>query len=236
MEDAEQLETLRKLVGLDFGEADARRKQLYDERTATNKTAKQLAAQAAGIVVAADTPPEEVSVAELMAEQGRRRAKNRENEYAREKVGSHTEAVSSWQHKIAATEKRIAELEACLVEARTALESQRLSLATAEEVAKSHAATVAVLEDADVGEIDRQIIAAGTVNLNVGRVRAKADLEAKAAAAVIKSKELTVQLDAIDADKEQQLATVKWPVEGLGFSDSGVTYQGLPFSQASGAE
>lgn len=51
-----------------------------------------------------------------------------------------------------------------------------------------------------------------------------------------KYEQLTQRIKAIDAEKEKALASAKFPVEGLGFDADGVTYQGVPFSQASSAE
>lgn len=46
----------------------------------------------------------------------------------------------------------------------------------------------------------------------------------------------TRQIDAVDEEKRAALASAEFPVDGLGFDDTGVTYQGVPFSQASSAE
>jgi len=47
---------------------------------------------------------------------------------------------------------------------------------------------------------------------------------------------LTKTIDALDATKAKALAAAKFPVAGLGFDDDGVTFEGIPFSQASSAE
>lgn len=48
--------------------------------------------------------------------------------------------------------------------------------------------------------------------------------------------DLTARIEAIDAEKTAALANAKFPVAGLSFDDNGVTFNGLPFSQASAAE
>lgn len=48
--------------------------------------------------------------------------------------------------------------------------------------------------------------------------------------------DLTEQIDALDTEKQQALASASFPVDGLGFDEHGVTYAGVPFSQASSAE
>ncbi len=45
-----------------------------------------------------------------------------------------------------------------------------------------------------------------------------------------------MKLGAIDKKKADALAKVKFPIDGLGFDDSGVTFYGVPFVQASAAE
>jgi hypothetical protein len=47
---------------------------------------------------------------------------------------------------------------------------------------------------------------------------------------------LTATIAKIDAAKADLLAGASFPVPGLGFNDTGVTYQGVPLEQASGAE
>ena len=47
----------------------------------------------------------------------------------------------------------------------------------------------------------------------------------------------TAEIEAIDAEKAAMLAAATFPVDGLGFgADGGVTFQGVPLAQASGAE
>jgi hypothetical protein len=67
---------------------------------------------------------------------------------------------------------------------------------------------------------------------NAAIVRAnseKADLDAQYIG-------LTKTIDGLDKTKAKALAKATFPVDGLGFDEVGVTYQGVPFSQASSAE
>lgn len=48
--------------------------------------------------------------------------------------------------------------------------------------------------------------------------------------------DLSEKIRAIDEQKADALAKAAFPVEGLGFDEDGVTYQGVPFAQASSAE
>jgi hypothetical protein len=48
--------------------------------------------------------------------------------------------------------------------------------------------------------------------------------------------ELDGQIRGLVTRKGELVAAAKFPVEGLGFGENGVTFQGLPFEQASSAE
>jgi hypothetical protein len=50
------------------------------------------------------------------------------------------------------------------------------------------------------------------------------------------AKRLDAEVTAVDRQKAEALLAAKFPVEGLGFGDTGVTLNGLPLEQASGAE
>ena len=47
---------------------------------------------------------------------------------------------------------------------------------------------------------------------------------------------MTFELVRIDKTKAEGLAAARFPIPGLGFEDGGVSYQGVPFKQASSAE
>lgn len=63
-----QAELLRKLVGVDVSDLDAKHAEIYEERTLTNRSLRQAEAVLASMPHHADAPAEEVSVAELLAE------------------------------------------------------------------------------------------------------------------------------------------------------------------------
>ena len=47
---------------------------------------------------------------------------------------------------------------------------------------------------------------------------------------------MTERIEAIDARKEAEMSGASFPVDGLTFDEMGVSYNGLPFGQASHAE
>lgn len=69
------------------------------------------------------------------------------------------------------------------------------------------------------------------------RAAAKRDEEQRAVEQLRRSRDtFTAHLDELDAAKSQALAAATMPLAGLGFDDDGVTYNGVPLQQSSGAE
>ena len=236
MEPQKQSETLRRLVGLDFSEMEKQRKTLYDERTEVNRVVKSHAAQAAAIKIPDGTPSEEVSVAELMAEQQRRQEHNRRNQSARDAVAVRTATVVAKQALVDRLEDEMADMELRLSKMASAREDAWRELDQAVIARDAQEATVKVLEDQNVAEIQARIVESQKTNEMVRLAAAKASHLQQAEKSTARAAELTEQIDAIDTSKAQQLAGAKWPVEGLSFGEGGILYNGLPFDQASGAE
>ena len=236
MDDRKQLETLRELVGLDFSGLDLERKRLYDERTEANRDAKSLSTQAAALTIPDGTPEEPVSVMALMMEQKRRQDHNAANAKERQKVDS----LSIARDRAVAAEhdclERVKELEEKLKQARVDLESATAALDQAALMLKAQGDTAAALEDQDVDEVQQSILNAQATNEAVAKRKRKAELVLTAKKSHADSQQFTEEIEAIDAEKQRLLSEVAWPVEGLSFGESGVLYNGLPFSQASSAE
>lgn len=229
MSPREQLETLRELVGLDFSEMDSHRKAIYDKRTEINKEQKRLLAQAQGMTFPADTPLLPVDVAKLMEEQRRRMAVNKANESERARV-------KELEHQV----KRLAEeherIEAEIIALTKRREDVWARCQDAEANRSAQESKVAKLTDANVEEIQQQIVDVQSINANVQKRLQQQELLGGAEEKKNEAEALTDKLEAIDAEKEKQLASVKWPIEGLTFGEEGPMYKGVPFDQASGAE
>lgn len=154
-----------------------------------------------------DVPTEELSALDLIAEIRSAEDRNRSILAARS-------SVSSWMDRIADLQRELSRAEEALRAAE--------STASAELV--------------DTGALNESLSRIEETNR---LVRANADLRAKAAEHDRLSgqyRQLTDQIEALDARKAEALARAKFPVDGLGFDEAGVTYRGVPFSQSSSAE
>lgn len=225
-----QADKLRALVGLDFSVADKQRQAIYDERTIINRQAKAIESRFSAMPVQPDAPKSEVSVSELMAELQRREAINVANA---EKQRQHTNAVEVVKYTQTLIDDTLAKIEALQNDLARMRDQQ-----VAQEAARDGlAAEVSALQDVDLAEIRHQIATAEETNSKVRVNRERTKLKAELDDTKSKSDDLTKQIEAIDADKTKQMAEAPWPVPGLGFDADGcVTFNDLPFSQASTAE
>jgi DNA repair exonuclease SbcCD ATPase subunit len=217
---AEQVATLRRIVGLDFSALDAIRARVYQEREASGRVLAQAKARLSTMPApATDVPAEEVSVATLMAQKEDADEINRQHARTRELLDC---ATKEW----AARERVVQDLREKLHEAQDALEraeEHQTSLRT--KCAQLH-------EDIDTAPIIEKIKGAESINRTVREKLERAKEQDNVNRMEGERLSLTSAIEDIDTKKAKALSEAKWPIEGLGFSDEGVTYNGLPFSQA----
>jgi len=155
-----------------------------------------------------DLPAEEESIAEVFGQLSAAQGSNRQR----------AEAFQA----VAAAEDRIRRLEL------------ELQTARAEREAAEHRAEQ--FEHIDLDPLHERI---RTLDERNSAIRANNTARARAEqASALRDRraDLTEQIDRLDREKEQALAAAQFPVPGLGFDQDGVTYNGVPFSQASAAE
>lgn len=212
LDDKKQLAQLLDLVELPFDpEAlEAERKQVFDERTAVNRRVKEFESALAQFVeLPADLPSAEVSVSGLLSEYHEARNEN--------------EVLQRSQQFVESLQAEIEQLEEQLAKAKNDLSE---ALASVDPNAKP----------IDLTAIQAQIDGAEETNRLVRRAQERGALQFQHEAAKGQANSLTAKLDQIAQTKADGLAAAKFPVEGLGFTEEGVTYQGVPFKQASSAE
>lgn len=221
MKPAEQVETLRRITGLDFADLDRHRAKAFEERTGINR---ELAADKAtlGNTPEVEAPDHEVSLTQLTGEHTEAAGILRRNDQQR------TQAATL-RHHVEAQTRHVEDLERQLAEARAKLDSVK---------SQSEAADLAVakLVDPDLTAITQKMRDAEATNQRVRAKQFRKKLVARVAELAQKSNALTVALDNIDATKQQMLAAAKMPIDNLSFSADGVTYNGIPLEQASSAE
>ena len=232
----EQADVLRALVGLDFTQLDMDRKAYYDERTAVNRTEKQLFAQYEATSRHGDAPDEEVSVAALMTELRRRQAVNAENANVRRELDTAQAALMVRDREFKSALDHIKALELQLQQAQKRLLDENRKWVEVENQITRQTAVVARLIDENLDEVQEQISNSETVNRKVRENVERARLKEQVAAVQQESLHLTNRISHIDAEKQRLREAAKWPVPGLGYDEDGVTLFGRPFDQASATE
>ena len=222
MKSREQSETLRRLVGLDFSALDAERARLFEERTLVNREIKGLSASFEAMPIVEGPIPAEADIKDLAADLRRVRDFKSEQEAAEFKAKNAADRVR--RAKI--------ELEAAEQEEKRAREFM-LAMRPPEGLAP-----YALNED---GEFEIGIIEQRMVEIQKENQKARAYADRQKAKRILderteQSDQLTKKIEMIDRTKSEALKATKFPIAGLSITDSGVTFNGLPFSQASSAE
>ena len=221
---ADQVATLKKLVGLDFTEEDAKRAELYDRRRNIGQQVKSLKGQLDGMDFDQEAPEAEVSISGLLKKRREMEDENTAHAKLRQDAKSKQEAFDA---------------------ADVAVERLRLELSEAEilrdsakECANSAQDKVDALpDDFDLGGVDAEIETAEETNAAVRQNLARAKVQQRLDAEKAEYDGLTEQITAIDEGKAAKIAAAEFPIEGLGFGDGTVTYNGLSLSDnASTAE
>lgn len=231
-----QAEIIRQIVKIDFTELDKRRSEAYDERKAENAKAKQAEIKLNAIRFEPGTPDKEVSVAELMAKLNEIQQKNAAAGEARQKLHQMKILVDRESEEIATISEDIQNLEKMLKERKAKLKGMQTKLLSSMDAYESEKEKVSAIEFIDEAPVKSQIASADDINLKVRSNRRRKELEAELTAADKASEKLTREIEEIDAKKVRMLSEAPFPVKGLAFDDSGLTYNGVPFCQVNTAK
>ena len=220
----EQAETLRQLVGLDLSDLDAAKRVAYDQRTLIGRERDRLKGHADSLPYYEHAPAEPVDADELgtAVQQA-----FRHNRHIEEQVAE----VERLRAEYVRNADRLAELQA---------EIAKLTAIKSKLIADAKAAKAQIEQAGEPIDIDPMLQAIADAEAVNSQVRANADQLRAYAEAGAKAREyngLTDEMADLDERRRARLAAVEFPVDGLAFTDTGdVTYLGLPFEQASGAE
>ena len=91
-------------------------------------------------------------------------------------------------------------------------------------------------ERIDASDLEAQLSSIEDTNARIRENNAARERAALQAGLRDEYAKLTAEIEAIDQRKSDALSAAEFPVDGLGFDAEGVTYQGVPFKQASSAE
>ena len=216
----EQRDALLDLVDLDVDvdALDAERAEVFAQRTEVGRQGKAIG----DVQVDDDLPDLERSAQDFIARIREAEAQNRRADDAANAYEATTREVEQAEARVDALREQLNEAEVSLYAASQRAEMQLKALGTFVKV------DISPLEDEleGVEELNQKIRANNAARKQAER---KADMRQD-------YEILTKKLAELDHKKAQALASATFPVPGLGFDEHGVTFQGVPFSQASSAE
>jgi hypothetical protein len=213
---AEQRQLLLELAGLDFTTLDGRRQRVYEDRTVLGRERDRIKGKLDSypMDVRNVEPSEERSVSEVVAElEAARNANMRRSEVQLIMSQRRAEIEDIDRRIMALREQRATKL----AEGNAAYEE----LQTLPEKPIDLAPLMAAVEQIEERNAQSRLI---REYHDVGREFQQAVTNVDAATKIIAE---------IDAEKERMVREAALPVQGLGVDDDGVTFDGIPLSQAS---
>lgn len=220
-----QRDTLLPLVQLpfDLDAIDAERKAVYEQRTDVNRQLAAVEARIAGAVIV-EIPADASSIADAMEAHRAAALLAQTNQLAR--AGFHRATVA---HE--AAQQKLDEAFAAVAVA------EQMCVDTGRVLADARQEFDDIGPDPDVEALHTRVSEAEHWAEMRAQQQRALEWETERQALDRESDECTRFITEIDETKQAGLAAAVMPVEGLGFGDDGgITWHGLPFSQASSAE
>ena len=209
-------------------------KAVFENRTLTNRQLDAAEKIVASMPAVAKVEP--VSVAALVAEKDGLEKTNRQNAEQRQAAGRMIGVVQMLTRDRIIIQSEIDDLLEKLSNAEQRREKNIADEKAAQEKYNVAAAAADKLQDADLTDITARIADADNVNRQAKQFTDRAEKSKDVAKYQAESDALTAQIEAIKKYKTDIIASTKFPVDGLDFAGGAVTYNGVPFSQASAAQ
>jgi len=232
----EQLEMLRSLVGIDFTELDQKRQAIYDNRRYVNRDIEKMKGTIALNDYPQDTPDKPVNVDDLMAELKKGQEHNQSNESKRRELQAVKAEWYNIKTKIDGATQRINEIEAELASLKENREDFIKEQTEIKHKGEGLDSEVKALIDVELEPIEEKIRTSNEINIAVRNKEEKKLYQQELKEMVKESDSMTKAIKQIDEDKKKALSEAEFPVEGLSFGDGIVTFNDIPFDQASGME
>lgn len=221
MKPSDQVSQLKRLAGLDFDEIDAQRGALFTERTAVNREGKTADARI-GTPINKPQSLEPIDTSKLASDYEKAQEHNRQHDVLAQNV---TVAETEVSHSTELCRRLAEQLREA--EAQHMLDTKALTKRKAEADA---------VKPIEVGNLGEQLAKVKAHNDAIAAYGGYEQREVDAAKLAAQSAELTDRIEKLDEQKQTMLAEAKFPVDGLAFDAEGVSFNGIPLSQASSAE
>jgi len=192
-------------------------KKVFEERTILNREVKKLRVKRESIKIPEGMEKTEpVSTSELFEERKKMEEQIRENEKKRDRFGLILERLSEIDVQMKALEAEAAELNK---ECKQMMEDD-----------------IENLQDPDIDAIDEKIAQVDEINRVAQLLKEREEIKVKLNKESREASRLSDNLEAILQYKDVMMGKARMPIDGLDFEEGGVTYNGIPFDQASDSE
>lgn len=236
MKPAEQSETLRRLVGLDFTELDREEAEKYALRTGVNRSVKEQRDTVARLGPPTDAGCEYLEAGPIAGRMEAGAAVNAANEKKRSVLDDANDAIADCESGIAKQAQLVDRLKAELAAASDELARRQDERAAFVKTRDHVHKEISGLVDVDLSLIRQEMEKLNAHNEEVRENLKRKEQAAKLRALEKEAKDLSDRLTGIEQERARQLRKAKFPIEGLSFMGVGVTYNSVPFEQASAAE
>jgi DNA repair exonuclease SbcCD ATPase subunit len=215
----EQRALLLDLACISFGKIDARKSDIYNERTMIGRERDSLKGQLDGMPEISDVPEKLIDTQEILNQ-------IKENNEYNNGIKSNQMNMQSWKDKKGMLEMEITQIKDKLKMLESQLEGVNSNISQMEK-------GMAGVELKDNSILENKLKNAEELN-NKFRSKIKRDEVSEKYNA--KSKEYgdkTLEYEMSEKEKIEMLKNAKFPIEGLSVSDEGVLYNNLPLDQES---
>lgn len=236
MSPQEQAEEVKRILGIDFSDLDARYEELYEQRRIKTRDLKAAETYLQNAPGDPNGETQEVSIQNLMDRYNEMLQENLHRDELRAKLASLRDKYENINSKIDENTKKINEMKKMIE--RMEAENSRLSLELNQTSLEGKRIRDALSEGEDYN-LDSIRKAINDVELKNKKIRD--NIEAKR----IKDQVDTLrqelagikqEIKAINDAKKERLSNSDIPIKGLEITDEGLLYNGLPLSQASQSE
>lgn len=214
----EQVAALLEVVKLDIDPAkiDEQRKEIFDARTDINRDVIRLEGMLkSSEVPAKDAPTVEISLTSVMLELDAAKELKRQRDSFKERLA---QAVNHKDNLI------------------TRIEALREELVQETENIEKIKKDALKINVPDIDLLQRKLQSVEEGNVVARRTKAYRETEEGLKELTDMTQAYTDRLKEIDKQKSDAIKDAKMPVDGLSFDEEGLTFNGVPFAQASSAE
>lgn len=219
----QQVDILKRLTGLDaeFAKLDAAKAEANRVKTDAARSVKTLELQLAALPDV-EGPDEEVSMEAIVAKAEAAQGVKRQNDKARAWLKEKESVLNALDMEIDVLKRQLFERET----------ARKATAASVDEWTPK----VQAMVDPEMKSLTEEMRDLEARNELARRRKARRGIAEQLGAARDAERAAARRAEEAESYREEALASAKLPVKGLGFTEDGVTLNGIPFGQASTAE